>query len=189
MDELIKTLFAEWRVVWDQAPRVAIAYAIIAAVALWFVVSFIYDQRLKNKDSLIELLREGNANLQRQIDEPVKAPAPDTGEKYKGSTTLSLLFDGKGTIPTPVDQKNIFRWYALKNIVRFVNKETGAEHSIAIWNVFLVFEHPVPLKFVRVSFSGDLPQYEVKDSGGRHIVLAVMGDIPAGVLKLEAVSD
>jgi hypothetical protein len=53
------------------------------------------------------------------------------------------------------------------------------------WNLFVVFDKPTKISQVTVSFSApDFPQYEVKQTSNRSVVINVSGSIPAGYLEI-----
>jgi hypothetical protein len=88
-------------------------------------------------------------------------------------THISLKFvDGP---PLANHLSNIWRWYALANVVVLITPEGRKE--IKTWSVFLTFDKPVNANQVVVSSQSPLPQFEVKDRESRSAVIAFMGDM------------
>ena len=85
------------------------------------------------------------------VQETAVAPASDI------DTHLSLKF-GAG-LPLANHLSNIWRWYALANVVVIVSPEGRKE--IKTWNIFVTFEKPVNVSQVTVSSQSTLPEYEV----------------------------
>ncbi len=91
-------------------------------------------------------------------------------------THLYLQFGAANTLAVAAELANVFRWYALKNIAVFVSPD-GKRHETASWSLFIAFEKPVDVRQVIVEGDAHLPQYEVKDSSPRSVVVAFLGDI------------
>src|ERR1700739_4808256 len=62
-------------------------------------------------------------------------------------TYLGLKFGPEGTTPTATELANIWRWYALASIVRFI-QPNGQQKDIKTWNLFMTFDKPVDVKQV-----------------------------------------
>jgi hypothetical protein len=93
----------------------------------------------------------------------------------EGETYISLNFGGPSTFPAATRLSNIWRWYALANIV-MVTLPDGQKRESKTWSLFLTFDKPVDVRQVLVEGTG-LPQYEVKDRDARSVVVAFLGDI------------
>jgi len=101
-------------------------------------------------------------------------------------TDLRLSFPGNGRTPTPERNNNVFRWYALSNIIQLVDPISGNSHSIISWTLFIVFDDPINVKFLHLNQSiADFPNYEVKDVGQRHAIITINGDFN-GIITIVA---
>jgi len=107
-------------------------------------------------------------------------------------TELRLQFFGGPRPPTQIYQDNIYAWDALwgpSAAISYLdaNKQQLGKNIIIPenWNIFVVFQKPTLYNEVTVSFSSPgFPQYEVKQSTNRSIVVNVSGSIPEGFLEI-----
>ncbi|MEH2502595.1 hypothetical protein V1290_001406 [Bradyrhizobium sp. AZCC 1578] len=100
-------------------------------------------------------------------------PQADVTPASDIDTHLSLKFGGGPPLANHLS--NIWRWYALANVVVIVSPEGRKE--IKTWNVFLTFEKPVNASQIVVSSQSALPEFEVKDRESRSAIIAFMGDL------------
>jgi len=86
------------------------------------------------------------------------------------ATHLRLQFNAIGMIPVAVALENIRRWYTLVNVTTFVD-QIGQQVQTRNRTIFLLFDHPVEVKQIRIDGSGArLPVHEVKDSSAWHSI-------------------
>src|SRR5258708_7323600 len=86
-------------------------------------------------------------------------------------THLSLQFGSGIALPVATDLANIWRWYALANIVNIMGPQ-GQTDQIKTWNIFVTLDKPIDLKQVTIKSSAKLPSYEVKDTSNKTAVIA-----------------
>ncbi len=124
--------------------------------------------------------------------EPVVPPVPvaSTTPQSVGMipTELRLQFGDINDLPTKITNDNIWRWYALKTINIGMNPKTKKlEQVIGLWTIFVTFDKPVNFSQIRVTSTGALPTYEVKDSSQRSAVITIQGAIEHSVLDIQCV--
>ncbi len=104
-------------------------------------------------------------------------------------TSLRLQFNAGNVMPLAIEERNIWRWYALAHVIRIVRQTATGQTTPEThkeWTLFLVFEKPIPVSQVRIDSGGAvLPAYEVKDFGPRHAIIAFGGDLAGFVLGVE----
>jgi hypothetical protein len=118
----------------------------------------------------------------------------DQSTRITGSvpTELRLQFFGGPKPPTEIRKKNIYSWYTLwgpSATLSLADANRNPLHQEIIvpenWNIFVVFERPTAVEGITVSFSNPgFPQYEIKQTTNRSVVLNVSGSIPAGFLEV-----
>jgi hypothetical protein len=109
----------------------------------------------------------------KPADQVTTVTATQTPRNLK--TNLTLKFGQGSTLPIAEGLANIWRWYALSNVVIIVSPE--GQKEIKTWNIFLALEKPIDVKQVTVSSKSPLPTYEVKDYSDRSAVIAFAGDL------------
>jgi len=95
-------------------------------------------------------------------------------------TRIRLQFGAANTLPTAVEVENIWRWYALQQIVGLLGP--NERHEVRTWTLFLTLDKPFNANQILVESNEALPQYEVKDRDPRSVVIAFMGEMPPNVL-------
>jgi hypothetical protein len=105
---------------------------------------------------------------------PTVPPPPIQGSNV--TTHLTLQFGQDRMLPVATALENIWRWYALANIVVVIGKD-GKSNEIITWTVFLTLDRPVNPQQVLVTSLSSLPRYEVKDRDSRSVVVAFVGDL------------
>lgn len=108
-------------------------------------------------------------------------------------TNLRLQFQPNSIIPTCLEAKNVFRWYTICNILTPV-QSPGARNKVRTkrstrqWFIFLVFEQPTSVKQITIDGHGaTLPICEVKDSGPRHAVVYINGDVGGALIDITCI--
>jgi hypothetical protein len=103
-------------------------------------------------------------------------------------TELRLQFNGGNILPSGIELKNIWRWYALDTIIEFVDPK-GNKKTERMWTLFLTYEKPIAVKEVLVDSNGSpLPIYEVKDSNSHSAVVVFSGDLAGIVVDIRVIS-
>lgn len=178
-------------------PQIFPSWAVLvgAAVALWVVLAFLWHAlntwrehnqkpRIKLEPSHIIMLGLiiGLGGAVWQMWQPQVVSGASAKPSEGDDTHLGLKFGPLGTTPTATDMANVWRWYALKNVVVIMTAD-GQRKEVPSWNLFMTFGKPIDAK--QVIIEGDaLPQYEVKDRDSRSIVVAFMGDILNSSLRV-----
>jgi hypothetical protein len=112
----------------------------------------------------------------------------------KIATSVTVRFDGDS--PLNLSAMNIKRWYFLKNgvVIASLDPETKLpkQETIAIWNMFLVFEFlvfekPTAIHQLRVTGGPALPPFEIKVADPVHAVAVFSGDLSGKTVTAEAV--
>jgi hypothetical protein len=113
-----------------------------------------------------------------------RGPAKHSGVARPIPTSLKLQFDYGDVAPHCINEKNIWRWYALAQILRVVGQD-GTVTPSKFWLLFLVFNEAVDFKDIRISAGrSKLPLHEVKDSGPRHVFIYFDGNLEGLVLDV-----
>ena len=112
-------------------------------------------------------------------------PQPTEVALTTAETRIKLQFGGSNEIPVGIELHNIWRWYALSNVV-ILNLPEG-QREIKTWSVFLTFDKPVDVKQVLVSVPGNR-RYEVKDTSPRSAVIAFLEDIVNAPVEIRVVT-
>jgi hypothetical protein len=119
-----------------------------------------------------------------------EANSPTNAELTSSSvpTELRLQFNGGNILPSGIELKNIWRWYALDTIIEFVDPK-GNKKTERMWTLFLTYEKPIAVKEVLVDSNGSpLPIYEVKDSNSHSAVVVFSGDLAGIVVDIRVIS-
>lgn len=106
--------------------------------------------------------------------------------RKKSRACVKLMFTSNNVVPCQIDSDNVFRWYSLKNYVRFVAPD-GFSEQCANTIVYISFQMEICPNFCDI-FSTDfvVPKYEVKDFTSRYLIIVFEGDIPPGMLQIVA---
>jgi hypothetical protein len=100
-------------------------------------------------------------------------------------TSVRLQFNAANTIPLQVGQENIWRWYALRSVVRIMPKD-GPEKEIVSFYIYLTFDRPIKFDTTQVDSGGAiLPLHEVKDSSERTLMVAFNGDLVGMIVNIQ----
>jgi hypothetical protein len=102
---------------------------------------------------------------------------PTTPQGPNLNTHITLQFGHGTALPVATVLENIWRWYALANVVVLKRLDGGPSTEIKTWTVFLTLDHPINPQQVIVTSPTALPPYEVKDRDSRSIVIAFTGDL------------
>ncbi len=108
-------------------------------------------------------------------------------------TSVRLQFHPNSIIPTSVHVENIWYWYTLCNMFTANEAPTkknpsGNKITLKICSVFIVFDKPVSVKQILVDGNGAvLPLVEVKNSGPRHAVITISGDVGSAIIDFKVV--
>jgi hypothetical protein len=111
-------------------------------------------------------------------------------------TDLKLEFFGDQRPPRELHQDNIATWYAIWSPTAIISerdkegKEVGRQVILPkTWNIFLTFTKPAAYRQILLSlYDGDLPQYEIKQSNPKFAIIQILGDVPKGLLEINAQS-
>ena len=105
----------------------------------------------------------------------------------KLDTSLGLYFFGDHRVPSKVESsdKNIFRWYWLKNVFISINKETEERKEKIIPNLYTNFDNPINAGTLEVKSPDiNLPIYEVKELTNRYAIIVFHDDLPRGEIHI-----
>jgi hypothetical protein len=129
------------------------------------------------------------AMLALWIGKTLFSPEPDKISYIK--TELRLQFFGGQRPPSQAHADNIFTNYSLwtPSAILEVGDKGQKIHETMLypesWAIFVLFEKPTNYADVNVSFSNPgFPQYEVKQTTNRSLLVSVSGSIPAGFLEI-----
>ena len=105
----------------------------------------------------------------------------------KLDTCLVLYFYGDSRAPSKIEgtDKNIFRWYWLRNGFVYIDKQTEERKERTIPNLYVNFDNPINAGTLEVK-SPDikLPIYEVKELTNRYAIIVFHDDLPRGEIHI-----
>jgi len=112
----------------------------------------------------------------------------ESNEFFPNNVDIRLRFFGDSRPPEFVSGDNCWRWYVLNNMQVTFDGNVVGESKILSTCVFISFDLPVQASQLLVKSSDfQLPLYEVKDFSERHVIIALQGCVPAGVLEISTV--
>jgi hypothetical protein len=103
-----------------------------------------------------------------KVDRKRKQQPPDLAKK----THLRLQF-GRDVTPFQVINENVWRWYSMK----FIAVLPDASKRTQVTQIFIVFDAPGSVRFVRASCSNPDRQLQVQDMTDRSAVILADGDL------------
>ena len=106
----------------------------------------------------------------------------------ESDTYLKLQFGSPDTIPSAVDSKNVFRWYALKTMFKEFDPQTKTFNEASrVWTITITFDRPINFHQIKIDGNGSpLPSYEVKDSSQRTLIVVFGGNISGMIVTIQA---
>lgn len=108
-----------------------------------------------------------------------EAPPPALAESFE----LHLRFFGDNRPPLMISEKNVWRWYSLRNVFTVMTPDGKAQET-AITNIFIAFDKPLWAGVARVS-SNDyvVSRHEIKEFNQKFAIVTIE-TTPPGVLDI-----
>ncbi len=185
-----------WSLIARKFPKLGTSASDLASNAwAWFVLVVL----------LIIFSKVGPATIEKYLLQQPKVAIPPVASASPSSTSsatlecasvsdvptrLRLQFNGGNTMPTGIEQKNIWRWYALTTVVSGLNPKTHKiQEGGRDWILFMIFDKPVNYNEVHVDANGgNLPLYDVKDSTAREAIVVFNGPLAGVIINVQFVS-
>ena len=157
--------------------------SILVGIGIFRVVAWINREKTETQEKRISFLTE-RLEEQRKATQFAVDKVASTNEVAQEAHLRLLVYNDERT-PTRISEKNIWRWFWLRDILTMVATDGTMSSTATITILFLSFETPMITSSVEIqSPDFTLPRYEVKAFYPRFAIVVFDGKMPAGTLEI-----